>query len=136
MERNHGCAADQSVSNSTLKQISQSAAGMTQEPQTQKLYLVIDGVIYHNIICVHDHNLHVNMNWIYNVMCRETAIIHDHTLAQLTHISHTLMHTQVINNVGTVASVPAFAVSSPKIRSSLQMSASDSALKMVRLSII
>jgi BASS family bile acid:Na+ symporter len=36
----------------------------------------------------------------------------------------------VVNSVGNVASVPAFAVSAPKIRSSLQMSASDSALKM------
>jgi hypothetical protein len=42
----------------------------------------------------------------------------------------------VINNVGSIASVPAFAVSSPKIKSSLRMSASDSALKMVSLLIV
>ncbi|KAL3784263.1 hypothetical protein ACHAWO_005040 [Cyclotella atomus] len=36
----------------------------------------------------------------------------------------------IVSSVGNVASVPAFAVSSPKIRSSLQMSSSDSALKM------
>ena len=42
---------------------------------------------------------------------------------------------QVISNVGTVATVPAFAVSSPKIRSSLHMSSSDSALKMVSFSL-